>query len=137
MVKPHDCDRCNQDAIDLHLARGCATSGPNLTGIAQRMFSRRPERIILAFTRRGDLPRAETDPNLEMASDRRGQAENEVRKEGSRECPTRCEGTRVECLWAPPPEGSMFQTVSRAVLNLREFVVREVRTNLEWASMSA
>lgn len=47
--------------------------------------------------------------------------------------PKHCEGTRVEC---PPPEGSTFQTVSRAVLNLQEFVVREVRTNLEWASMS-
>lgn len=31
----------------------------------------------------------------------------------------------------------MFQAASRAVLNLQEFVVREVRTNLEWASMSS
>jgi len=66
VVKPHDCDRCNR----FGLARECATSGPNLTGIAQRMFSRRPECTILTFIRRGDLPRVRTDLNLEMASDR-------------------------------------------------------------------
>ena len=87
--------------------------------------------------KRESLPRGETWGDGSRSSHRTGKVGQKTRRDEAKRKSLGRSGAATETLGGYALDVELdVQAVSRAVLNLEEFVEKSVRTDLEWASMS-